>query len=430
MKKHRRTRSIIAGVTAALMLSALPMSVLPTRVRAASSGEIKEQIEALKEQNREVEQKIEEINAQYEENENEIMDIIARKNVIDQEINLLSGQIVNINDQISAYSVLIADKQEELDEAQDRYDQMMEENRLRIRAMEEEGRISYWQILFKANSFIELLDQLNMMEEIAAADNRRLQELSDAADAVEAAKEALQLEKAGLEETRQELDETQAELDAKREEADALIQELLARAEDLEALQAEFEAQKAEFLEQIAVKEEEYDAAKQAEWEAYMASQAPTAGAEPSGSTDDPTDSGSEASAPASAQWQVPCSYICITSPFGNRDAPTAGASTNHKGVDMGAGRGTPVYASRAGIVTIAGHNYSAGNYVQIDHQDGFKSIYMHLDSYCVSSGQVVSAGQLIGVVGDSGITSGCHLHFGVSYNGEYVNPCSYVDLY
>ena len=86
--------------------------------------------------------------------------------------------------------------------------------------------------------------------------------------------------------------------------------------------------------------------------------------------------------------------------------------------------------ATRAGIVTVAGYGSAAGNYVQINHQDGFSSIYMHLSSYCVSSGQIVSAGQLIGRTGATGVATGDHLHFGISYNGVYVNPCNYVNLH
>ena len=136
------------------------------------------------------------------------------------------------------------------------------------------------------------------------------------------------------------------------------------------------------------------------------------------------------ASGGSSGGWQVPCSYTSITSPFGNRKSPTAGASSYHQGVDLDTGTGDPVYATRAGVVTIAGWGNAAGNYVQINHQDGFSSIYMHLRDYCVSAGQIVSAGQLIGATGATGITTGDHLHFGISYNGVYVNPCNYVPLY
>ena len=116
-----------------------------------------------------------------------------------------------------------------------------------------------------------------------------------------------------------------------------------------------------------------------------------------------------------------------MSSPFGNRDAPTAGASTNHQGIDLSAPEGTPIYASRTGVVTAATFGKSAGYYVSINHGDGFSSIYMHMTRYVVSKGQAVSAGQVIGYVGSTGVSTGPHLHFGISYNGTYVNPANYI---
>lgn len=113
----------------------------------------------------------------------------------------------------------------------------------------------------------------------------------------------------------------------------------------------------------------------------------------------------------------LPCSYTSITSPFGYRTAPTTGASTYHQGVDLDTGTGWPVYATRAGIAYTA-YGSAAGNYVTIDHQDGFKSIYMHLSGFSVSNGTIVSAGQQIGLTGSTGVSTGDHLHFGISYNG------------
>lgn len=275
-----------------------------------------------------------------------------------------------------------------------------------------------------------------MVEEIAQADKRRLQELSDAADEVDEAQADLEAEKADLEVTKKELDDTQTQLDEKRAEADKLLQELMAHADELEALEAEFDEQKNQFLEEIAQKEKEYDQAKLAEWEAYMATyvpptlgQAGSTGGSSGGSTGGNSGGSSGGTGGTGGAWLVPCNYTSITSPFGNRTSPTSGASTYHQGVDLDTGTGWTVVASRAGIVTVASSNRSAGNYVQIDHQDGYRSIYMHLNSYCVSPGQIVSAGQTIGTTGSSGITTGDHLHFGISFNGVYVNPCAYVSL-
>lgn len=428
MKNRKRLVSVLAGVMAAVLLLTLLMSILPTFAGAASSGEIRKQIIALQQERKEVQNQIADVKKQYKENENEIADLIAKKNVIDQEIQLLNTQIININEQISAYNLLIADKQDELDTAEDRLETLNQENKERIRTMEEEGEVSYWEVVFKANSFSDLLDRLNMVEEIAASDKRRLQELSDAANKVEEAQAELEAEKVELEDTKKDLDDTQAEMDAKSKESEELLQELLQKADDLEALEEECKEQENAFLKQIAAMEVQFNAAKQREWEAWKATSVPATTA--AGGTNGSGGNSGGNSGGSSGGWQVPCSYTSITSPFGNRNSPTSGASSYHQGVDLDTGTGDRVYASRAGVVTVAGWGNAAGNYVQINHQDGFSSIYMHLSSYCVSAGQIVSAGELIGLTGATGITTGDHLHFGISYNGVYVNPCNYVPLY
>ena len=443
MKNRKRFVSVLAGVMAAIMLLTLLLSILPLRASAASSSEIRKQINSLQDDRKDIKNQITELQAQYQATSDEIADIVARKNIIDQEIGLLHTEIININEQISAYSVLIADQQEELDAAQERFNQLNEDCKVRIRAMEEEGTVSYWAVLFKANSFSDLLDRLNMVEEIASSDTRRLQELSDAAQRVEDAQAELADEKSELEVTRVELNNTQSELDAKREEADNLIVELIAKGEELKQQQVDLEAEDEELLAQIAQKEQEYNEAKLDEWLAYMATYVPPTTVAPSipisdpnggGTTGGGTSGGSSGSTDSGvtvgSSWLVPCSYKMISSPFGLRESPTTGASRYHQGVDLAANAGTPIVASRGGTVTIASYSNSAGYYVSINHGDGFSSIYMHMTNYIVSSGQKVNQGQTIGYVGDTGITTGNHLHFGIATGGAYVNPCNYVSLY
>ena len=437
MKNRKRLVSILAGVMAAVLLLSLLLSLIPVSARAyASSSEIRAQINMLKKEKEAIQAQIKDVKEQYKQNEDEIADIVAQKNVIDQEIGLLSTELININEQISAYNVLIADKQDELDTAEEQYATLNENTKDRIRAMEEDGSLSYWEVLFKANSFSDLLDRMNMVEEIAASDQKRLQALGEAAENVAEAQEALEAEKAELQLTKDELDATQAELDAKREEADTLIQDLLAKGHELEELEALFEEQKRAFLDEIAQQEEAYSAAKHREYLEWLATsettQPPTT-PPPTGNTNNSSGSNSgsnSGSATTGTSWRVPCSYVKLTSPFGNRESPTAGASSYHQGVDLAAPEGTPVYASRGGQVSTATFGSAAGYYVRINHLDGFSSIYMHLKNYVVSAGQNVSQGQLIGYVGKTGVATGFHLHFGILYNGAYVNPANYVALY
>ena len=309
--------------------------------------------------------------------------------------------------------------------------------------MEEDGGLSYWEVLFKANSFSDLLDRMNMVEEIASSDKKRLKALGEAADNVEEAQEALTLEKVDLQVTKDELDAAQAELDAKREEADQFIQELIAKGMELQELEELFEEQERAFLQEIAQQEAAYNEAKHREYLEWLATsettQPPTTApsgntgsngnTENSGSTNNskPSNSGT---ANVGSSWIVPVNYKRLESPFGNRTSPTAGASSYHQGVDLSADVGTPIYASRGGQVTTATFGSAAGYYVKINHMDGFSSIYMHMTHYTVSPGQYVNQGDVIGYVGKTGVATGYHLHFGIMYNGAYVNPANYVPLY
>ena len=445
MKKRKRLVSILAGIMAGLLLLTLILGLLPTPASAMSSSEIRSQINALRQEKKAIEAEIKAVKEQYKANEDEIADIVARKNVIDQEIGLLSAQIININEQIASFNVLIADKQDELDSAEERYQAMNADTKDRIRAMEEDGSITYWEVLFKANSFSDLLDRMNMVEEIAASDQRRLKALGEAAQNVAVAQEALEAEKQELQATKAELDATQEELDAKREEADEILLELLAKGLELEELQAMYEEQERAFLDEIAQQEREYTKAKQREYLEWLAtSEPPTTAATqpPSGGNNGGNGNNGNAGGnnnntgnnnkPAvdTGGWRIPCSYVQLTSPFGNRTSPTTGASSYHQGVDLSAPAGTPIYAARGGQVSAATYGSAAGYYVRINHMDGFSSIYMHMTHYVVSAGQNVTAGQLIGYVGQTGVATGNHLHFGISYNGAYVNPANYIGFY
>ena len=467
MNNRKRLVQILAGIMAAIMLLTLILGLIPAKVSAASSKEIKKQINALKEQNKQLEQQKVDVQAQFEENEDEIANMVNQKYAIDQEIVLLYEQIDNISQQLSAYGLLIADQQDELDDAQERLDDLSSKNKERIRAMEEDGTISYWSVLFKANSFSDLLDRLNMIEEIAAADRRRLKEMSQAAEEVADAKEALVQEKEELELTKDELDATEVQLAQKQAEAQQILNDLIEKGYELEDLYDQYELEIQQTLDEIAIKEAEYELQKELEWIAYMATyttpptdppatqapstqatEAPSGGGENnngSSGNESGKDEGKETEAtkateatqpatqptepPSSSgeSWMVPCSYRQFSSPFGERDAPTAGASSNHQGVDLAGPEGTPIYATKSGVVTVNSSSRSAGNYITIRHDNTYSSIYMHLSRSVVKKGQTVKQGELIGYMGSTGVVTGSHLHFGIIKNGSYVNPANYM---
>jgi len=419
MKNRKFWVSLMAGFLAAVMLLSLVLSVIPAPASAASSSEIREQIKDLKAEKKEIEAQIKDIQSQYEANENEILDLVAQKDAIDQEVALLHDQVENINQQLSAYALLIADKQDELDYAQNRLDELNEKNKERIRAMEEEGKLSYWSIIFKANSFSDLLDRLNMIQEINAADQKRLKEISEAAAAVESSQNELEAEKTELEVVRDELDATELLLADKRQKADELLLELIEKGQEFEAMIEESEDLQSDLMKEIAQAEKDL---KKAEYQEWLATYVPPT-TRPSGGNTDPS-----TQAPSSSGWVSPLKSYRLTSPFGMRKHPISGKMKMHEGVDMAAPEGTPIYAAKSGKVTrTAFQAGGAGYYVSINHGDGFSSIYMHMTHYIVSPGQYVNAGQVIGYVGSTGGSTGNHLHFGIAYNGSYVNPMKYI---
>ena len=408
MKKRKTLTKVLAGIMAAMLLLSLIAGLLPRTASAASSSEIQKDLDALKGENKEIQAQINAIRSQYDANASEILDLVDTKMAVDQEISLLNAQIINTNEQISAYSQMIADTQEELDIAQFTLNGLNEKHKLRIRAMEEEGSVSYWEVIFEANSFIDMLDRITMMQEIAAADQARLNEMRMVAADVEVARVELETGKAELEQTRIQLDTAHAELEQKRGESDELLRKLAEKQEEFQAMLDESEAAQDALMKEIAAKEKELKEAKYEEELAKLALQ----GQNP----------------PSSAGWLTPGSCYTLTSPFGNRLHPVLGYYRMHNGIDMACAQGTPIYATRAGKVTTASYQAGgAGYYVSINHLDGFSSIYMHMTHYVVSAGQTVSQGQLIGYVGSTGISTGPHLHFGISYAGTYVNPLAYI---
>lgn len=129
-------------------------------------------------------------------------------------------------------------------------------------------------------------------------------------------------------------------------------------------------------------------------------------------------------------RWVVPMRYTVLTSPFGYRDHPVEGEAKFHYGVDLVAELGTPVVAARSGTVELANYDDVSGQHVYIDHMDGFGSCYMHMDRYIVTQGQFVLAGQVIGYCGNTGATTGVHLHFEVYKDHVLVDPAEYIDFY
>ena len=115
-----------------------------------------------------------------------------------------------------------------------------------------------------------------------------------------------------------------------------------------------------------------------------------------------------------------------ISSPYGKRKHPITGKKDFHYGVDMANKKGTPVYATASGRVKVASRTAKMGRYIKIDHDFGFETVYGHMNRLLVKKGQSVEKGQMIGRMGNTGDSTGPHLHYEVHRYNRYRNPAKY----
>ena len=253
MYKYRR---VIISVIALLLAAAILTGLLVT-VFAANSADIRTEISGLESKQDELDQKKQELEAQIAANNTQTLNVVEQKAQIDQEIELTRQEVENLNEQIRQYNLLIAEKQAELDQLQTDQNDLLDRYKQRIRAMQEQGDVSYWSIIFGAKTFSEMLNRVSMVEEIAQSDQRMLENMRQIATEVLSAKEELAGEKVSLEEKKTELASAQETLTAKRADSDELLQELVSDADLLRETNETYEAMLEDLTEQIAEKEKE-----------------------------------------------------------------------------------------------------------------------------------------------------------------------------
>ena len=365
------------------------------RDRAATWSDVND----LKNQASSLDAKKKELQGKLDALSNDKSEAMARKQLLDQQIANTAAQIQNTEAQIAEYAALITQTEAELAQAQEEEEAQYELFCARVRDMEERGTVSYWSVLFKATSFTDLLGRLDIINEIMDADQRVIDELQALQEEIETKKADLETGKAEEEAAKADLEAKKNELNTQRSEANAVIQQLTANENETEAVLADLEA------EQDALWAEAQRLSDQ-----LIAQQA--------------ANGQSTKSNPGGYIWPVDSRYI--TSTVGGRASPGGIGSTNHKGTDIGrVGYTSSVYAAKAGTVIVSQYSSSYGNYVVISHGSGNTTLYAHMSSRKVSVGQYVNQGDVIGITGSTGNSTGPHLHFEVTENGVRVNPLS-----
>lgn len=416
MKNIKKSlRSVFCALLAAAALAA---SLPAHAVSQAEIDDLQKKLDALEQQAQEQQDVINDLTSQKAR-------FITRKLALDNKIEINRQMIELIGEQIEIYDEIIAEKQAELDKALEKETKQTELLRSRIRAMEENSTYSYASFIFDSSSVTELLSRIGDVNDIMHYDKTLEEEYMAAREDVESIKKS-------YEEARHEQELLQKELDTKQAELDAQVEAAYTMIADIETLSDDAQAEYDAIAEEEAKAEETLQEAirkRAAEQAKYNQNNNSNNGGGNSGGSGGNSGGGSTGGGSATSlsnlQWPVP-SCTLITSRFGYRVAPTTGASTYHGGLDIGAGMGASIVAAGAGDVIYAGANGGYGNCVMIDHGNGVVTVYAHMSSIGVSYGQYVTAGQYVGAVGSTGVSTGPHCHFEIRINGAQTDPAAY----
>lgn len=394
-------RSIKTG----LIALAAVLAVIP--VQAAGKGDIdsaKDKISSLEEEKKKTEETIQELEKLKADTESYVKE--------------LDGELARLDDELSSLDSRITDKEADieetkaqLEEAKKTEEEQYASMKLRIKYMYEKGDTSYLDLLLESGSMSEMLNRAEYIQQISSYDRKKLTEYGEKKEKIADDEEKLEAEHEELltlqEQTKAKQDSVEKLVGEKSRELQKYQNQIAANESQLASYQADIEAQENRIQQiEAELKRQEEEARKKAQ------------------------EKGEEYKTVSigniSFIWPCPSSSR-ITSGFGGRSSPTEGASSNHKGIDIGASSGSDIVAAADGTVTISTYSYSAGNYIMINHGGGVSTVYMHCSKLLVSVGETVKKGQVIAKVGSTGYSTGPHLHFGVRVNGAYVNPSQYV---
>lgn len=432
--KHNKFRYILFAVLALICASAPFVYAYKeaTALAAASVGNTPnisyknydEIISESEQTKKELEEKAASVKAEIDALSTEYDSITAYIQELDEKQNALAAQVLQINLKLTELEAEKAVTEEKLAEAKKDMEEQYETMSARIKYVYENGETSYWDILVNSSSFFDLLNRVEYVSEISEYDDNLLADYQAAHKKVTEYNDTLaaQLDTLSTVEATYSvcLEYSDALQQAKLDALDECAEKLGVAEELYEDYGLLIEAEEMTIEEALAAQQAEIDKGLSEEDEGPVSGLTGTGSSNVSGITQ--TDN----TGIDQMIWPLP-GHGRVSSYFGYRQSPGPGASTYHRGIDIPAGYGTPIVASLAGTVIAATYGSSQGNYVMIDHGGGVKTVYMHCSSLAVSSGSYVKQGQVIGYVGNTGVSYGNHLHYGVNINGDYKNPLNYV---
>ena len=319
----------------------------------------------------------------------------AEYQVIEDQMLALQTEIDKINSKLNELNEKEKTLTEELNLAIEKEEKQEETLKTRLRVMYEDGATSYFKILLSSESIFDFFYNLERLSQITEYDNKILKELAES--------------KKIIEEKKVEIEEVIAAVETEKAAEMSKKAELQYQSDLKVAYMKRLESDIAEYTKNYQKAEAE---------EARVRAELAAAARNISGSVPSKYTGGV-------FQWPAPASTI-ITSPYGYRIHPIFKTSKLHRGIDIGVGSGNNVVAAADGVVIRSTYNSSYGYYVSINHGGGLVTLYAHNSSLCVSEGQTVKRGQLVAISGNTGNSTGPHLHFEVMVNGQTTDPMAY----
>ncbi len=394
-KKRKFFIRIVAICLAVILVLSVLISVLASTVVYAAPTQ--DDLDKLEQEHERIQQHMEEVRSQINSLEYEEAVAQGKKRILDRQIDLIQAGIENLKAQIEQYGLLIQEKEQEVNAYQQAEAEQLELYKVRIRAMEENGTISYYAIVFGARDFADMLSRMDMVESIMEYDKNLYTKLVSARHDTENAKADLEQTVSNMENTRLQLEEQEKLLIQRVEEASQVISDINLSIEQQRELYNSMSEEEDQIKEDIIAMEKAIEEANRV------------------------------VVGTGSFSWPTKDSNH-VTSGFGPRNTGIPGASTNHKGVDIGAPYGSDVLASDGGTVLTSTYSNSYGYYVTISHGNGYTTLYAHMSKLLVNAGDVVNKGDVLGRCGATGIARGAHIHLEVWDNGTRIDPLQFFD--
>ncbi len=430
MKNKRNTwlkRAAAFVLCAALVLVT---GVFPTRVQAKSLDDLKKDYNELEKEIEANQKKLENIQNQQASNAEKMKllssqaeAISGQLDVLNSQLSVLNADIADYDREISALDKKIADAQSKIDKIDADIAATQEKISERLRATYMAGSSSWIEILLESDSISSLLLRIQLLASVTENDNKLISKLEKQIEELNAAKAELDKDKKALEEKRSLLVEKKSELDSKNKTLSSKQSAYNANYRQISALMTSLDKSSAEYQQEL---QRQYR--KRAAFERQI-DQLVSGGSQ--GGDNDYYDNGE-------MLWPVPYKNSYISAGYGYYDPEGDGTYTMHPAIDIvvrengvNVSYGKNIIAAQSGKVLVRGYSDVGGNYITIDHGDGYRTYYGHCSKIIASAGQYVEKGEVIAYIGNTGYVTGPHVHSQVMQvkNGvvNRLNPLNFV---